>query len=210
MADSVFPREKGEHKKSHHNMIRIIITVLCLAIAGGAFFLYTKPAYDGAIELTKTIAEYDQALDKANELQKLRQTLLSRYNTFDPRDIDRLHKLLPDHVDNVRLVLDLDTLASRFGLALQNVVISGAGQDSATKGSVASATIGGSARTHESLTFKFSTQGTYPSFVTFMEDLEKSLRIVDLVALSITPGTDAKLSEPIYRFEVTVRTYWLK
>lgn len=193
-------------------MIRILITTLCILTASGAFFLYTKPAYDGAVEIKKTIAEYDLALNKANELQKLRQTLLTRYNTFDPLDIERLHKLLPDHVDNVRLVLDLDTLASRFGLALQNVAINSAGLDAKTVKSTAAAAIGGSARTHDSLTFKFSTQGTYGSFVKFMEDLEKSLRIVDLVTLTITPGSapDSKLTEPVYRYEVTVRTYWLK
>ncbi len=190
-------------------MLRLIITALCLAIAGAAFFLYTKPAYDSVVKIQKTIAEYDLALNKANELQKLRQSLLTRYNAFDPRQVDRLHKLLPDHVDNVRLVLDLDTLASRFGLALQNVVIGALSEPEAK--SAAATTIGGSAKSHDSLTFKFSTQGTYSDFVKFLEDLERSLRIVDLVTLTISPATNVeKAEEPIYRFEVTVRTYWLK
>ena len=56
--------------------------------------------------------------------EQLKQSLLSRFNAFKTEDLDRLRKLLPDHVDNVRLILDLDNLAARHGMALQNVVIS--------------------------------------------------------------------------------------
>src|SRR3989338_10618623 len=104
-------------------MMKTIFSVAGLAIAGAAFILFTQPNYDTAKALEAQIAEYNQALDKAAELQQLKQSLLSRYNAFNPADLDRLHKLLPDHVDNVRLVLDLDNLAARNGMALQNVLI---------------------------------------------------------------------------------------
>lgn len=175
------------------------------------FFFFTQDAYDNAKALESQINEYDQALEKASELQQIKQSLLSRYNAFDPADIDRLHKLLPDHVDNVRLVLDLDSLAARNGLALQNVVISN--PVSGKQPGVISA-IGGSARKFDSLTLKFSTQGTYEGFSTFLEELETSLRVVDLVSLNlereVTPLSSQKGAEPIYRYDITIRTYWLK
>lgn len=204
--------------KNYKNMSRMIIALMGFAIAIAIFFLYTKPTYDSARALQILITEYNQALDKAGELQRLKQALLSRYNAFNPADIERLHKLLPDHVDNVRLVLDLDNMASRYGLALQNVVVGGLAQETST--TVIGAIGGG--QSYDSLTFKFSTEGTYENFVHFMEDLEKSLRIVDLVSLSMassgapsaSTAANAKNvappSEPQYRFEVTVRTYWLK
>ena len=105
-------------------MTKSIISLVCLSGAIALFFLYTKPTYDNLRSVTEKIGQYDLALDKAAELQRLKQSLLSRYNSFNPDDIERLHKLLPDHVDNVRLVLDLDTLASKHGLALQNGVVS--------------------------------------------------------------------------------------
>lgn len=198
----------------------MIIALIGFAIAIAIFFLYTKPTYDSARALQGLIAEYNQALDKAGELQRLKQALLSRYNAFDPADIERLHKLLPDHVDNVRLVLDLDNMAQRYGIALQNVVVGGLTEETST--TVIGAIGGGQA--YDSLTFKFSTDGTYESFVLFMEDLEKSLRIVDLVSLSMSSsgphpsvgaattksGSPIIASEPQYNFDVTVRTYWLK
>ena len=190
-------------------MTRTIITLVCLIGAVALFFMYTKPTYDG-LQATKTkIGAYDQALDKAAELQRLKQSLLSRYNAFSAEDVDRLHKLLPDHVDNVRLVLDLDTLASKKGLALQNVVISGgASEVEKAPGSVAA--IAPTRRTFDSLTLRFSTSGTYPRFVDFISDLEKSLRIVDVVNLGIKADTANSGVEPVYRYDILLRTYWLK
>jgi Tfp pilus assembly protein PilO len=117
-------------------------------------------------------------------------------------------KLLPDHVDNVRLILDLDNIASRRGMAMQNVVVStpGAGQTTQT----AVGTISSSKQKYDVLTTKFSTQGTYAAFQQLITDLETSLRIVDLIDLKIGEGAEANGAEPLYSYEVTLRTYWLK
>src|SRR3989338_4176176 len=165
--------------------MKLIITIVAVVLSGGMFFWYTKPTYDSALVLRASIAQNDAALDKAAELQKLRQTLLSRFNTFDPADLDRLQKLLPDHVDNVRLILDLDKLAERGGLALQNVDVSSA-QKQTVKSQTALGAIGASNQKYDSLTLTFSTIATYRDFVEFLTNLESNLRIVDLVSLSIS------------------------
>lgn len=189
-------------------MTKSIISLVCLVGAVALFFMYTKPTYDSLQIIQAQITQYNLALDKAAELQKLKQSLLSRYNSFNPADIDRLHKLLPDHVDNVRLVLDLDTLASTHGLALQNVVIS-APSDAAANAQQA-VTIGPATDAFDSLTLRFATTGAYGKFVEFLTDLEKSLRIVNVVELKITPAVGGDEKEPVYRYDILLRTYWLK
>lgn len=192
-------------------MIRFIISITIFALAGAVFIFYTKSAYDDVKVLQHEMTQYDQALERANELQSLKQSLLSRYNAFNPADIDKLHKLLPDHVDNVRLVLDFDTLANRHNLALQNVVIGRGSADAASPGKSSGAEkIGANNNKYDSLTLKFSTQGTYRDFVAFMDDAQLSLRIVDLVALTLSRGGDSQGGEEMYRFDITIRTYWLK
>lgn len=195
-------------------MTRTLFSLIFLVGSAGLFFFYTKPAYDSVKAIQSHIAEYDQALDKAAELQRLKQSLLSRYNSFSPVDVDRLHKLLPDHVDNVRLVLDLDTLANQHGFALQNVVINAPGAAagaSADAQAQAAAKIGPNRQTYDSLTLRFATSGTYTRFVDFIKALEDSLRIVDLVDLTMDPDSSVGPgSEPVYRYDITLRTYWLK
>ncbi len=189
-------------------MGKTIISIVGILAAFGIFFFYTKPTYDAAQVARAHIAEYDVALVKANELQERKQALLKKYNDFLPEDRDRLQKLLPDHVDNVRLILDLDNIASRHGMALQNVVVStpGAGQSTQT----AVGTISSSRQKYDVLTTKFSTQGTYTALQQLMTDLETSLRIIDLVSLKVGAGAESSNPEQLYSFEVTLRTYWLK
>ncbi len=183
--------------------MKSILSLVAIVGAIALFFVYTKPTYDGLQNIKNQITQYDQALEKAAELQRLKQTLLSRYNSFNPVDIERLHKLLPDHVDNVRLLLDLDTLASQHGLALQNVVISGG---SPSEKPEEQAVIGPDTEVYDSLTLRFATTGSYEQFLIFMNDLERSLRVVDVEQLKINSSeAPAQL-----RFDITLRTYWLK
>lgn len=198
-------------------MTRLIIAIVALVAAGGIFFAYTKPAYDTVQASQVQIAQYNQALDKAAELQQLKQGLLSRYNAFDPQALGRLQKLLPDHVDNIALILDLDSIASRYGLALQNVDVSRSGGTTPTNQTAIGA-VGSSNRGYDSLTLTFSTQGTYANFLQFLTDLETSLRVVDLVSLKVASGASGGApsgsvkgpSEPTYSYTITLRTYWLK
>jgi Tfp pilus assembly protein PilO len=189
-------------------MGKLIFGTIALIIAGGAFFAYTKPAYDGIQATQAQIAEYDSALSKAAELQSLKQSLLSRYNAFDPTALDRLQKMLPDHVDNIALILDLDSIASRYGLALQNVDIATAGTNTASQTAVGA--IGSANQAYDSLTLTFSTSGTYDSFQKFMTDLENSLRIVDLSSLVISRASGSSGNAPVYTYNISLRTYWLK
>lgn len=201
-------------------MIRLIIAIVGLVLAGGVFFFYTKPAYDTVQADQAQIAQYDAALDKATQLQTLKQSLLSRYNAFNPNDLERLQKLLPDHVDNVRLILDLDNLAGRYGLALQNVDVSSS--DAVTsKSQTAIGAIGASNQKYGSLTLTFGTRGTYDNFVQFVNDLESSLRVVELVSLSVSSDTTnagagagalaaGSSAGTVYTYNITLRTYWLK
>jgi len=189
-------------------MVRLIIAILGATIAGAIFFMYTRPTYDHVQAIRVEIKQYDEALKKAAELQERKQTLLSRYNAFNLADIERLQKLLPDHVDNVRLILDMDSLANSYGLALQNVDVSVPDTASGSgEGSVGVISAGN--QKYNSLTLTFSTTGTYDNFIKFLEDLESSLRIVDLVSLNVA-SVGAVGRELRYSYNVTLRTYWLK
>ena len=207
--------------------MQIILSSLGLLIAAGVFFLYTQPTYDNVKAIQLQIDQYNQVLDKATELKQLRQSLLTRFNEFKPDDLDRLQKLLPDHVDNIRLIMDLDNLAGDFGMTLQNVSISNAPSASASTDQTAISAVGASEQKYDSLTMGFTTSSTYADFVRFLEKLESSLRIVDLTSLSIsrngssaaaaapqsktkTSLSSATANEPTYTFKITIKTYWLR
>jgi len=200
-------------------MMKLIVSALGLILAGSVFFFYTMPAYDNVQTLQAQIDQYNSALDKAQQLQQLKQTLLARYNAFDPNEIGRLQTMLPDGINNVGLILDLDNLAARYGLPLQNVDVSG-GDAASTGSQTATGAIGASTQAYQSLTLKFGTSGPYSNFVQFLSDLQSSLRILDIVSLTVSPGAGSSAviggnqtgssAAPSYTYEITLKTYWLK
>lgn len=197
-------------------MTRLIIAIIGFVLAGAIFFLYTQPTYDQTQQISGQISEYNSALDKASELQQLKQQLLSRYNAFNPDDLNRLQKLLPDHVDNIRLILDMDGMASTYGMTLANVDISGNSSSQQTGVQPTVATIGASTQKYDALTIHFSVDSTYQDFLKFLNDLQTSLRIVDIVNLQIASAGNTRIPiggttpEPVYHFGLALKTYWLK
>ena len=179
-------------------MIRVTIPIILVIVAFGLFFGYIDPTYQGIKELRAEEKTFDEALNQSRELQKIRDSLLSRYNTFSQQDLDRLGKLLPDHVDNVRLILDIDSIASQYNMRTRNVTVSGVSSEDPN-------VIGLNQGVVDSVVLSFSVAATYDNFIRFIKDLETSLRIVDLVGLSFS-ATEGDA----FNFNISIRTYWLK
>jgi hypothetical protein len=179
-------------------MIRGLLPFIFVITAIGLFFGYIDPAYDDVKALKIEEDKFSQALDKSKELKAVRDKLLSRYNTFSTNDIDRLSKLLPDNVDNVRLVLDIDNIASVYNMRIKDVTVSRIEERDA-------GIIGPSADLYESVILTFSVISSYENIKLFLKDLEASLRIVDVIETSF--------SQPVgdlYEYSIGIRTYWLK
>lgn len=180
--------------------MKLFLPILFLAISGGLFFIYIDPTYGQVKDLLVQQGQIDQALSRSKELQDVRDSLLARYNTFPTAEIDRLQKLVPDHVDNVRLILDLDAMASKYGMRVRDVNIGG---NDGSKPDTA--TIGSDDSAYESVVLSFAVSGTYDTFRQYLADLEKSLRLVDVVGLQFRASDNG-----IYNFTFHIKTYWLK
>ena len=179
-------------------MIRLVTPIILIFVAVGLFFGYIDPTYQDIKELRLEEGTFNEALNQSRELQEIRDSLLSRYNTFSQQDLDRLEKLLPDHVDNVRLILDIDSIASQYNMRTRNVTVSRTSSEDPN-------VIGANQSDVDSVVLSFSVAATYESFIQFLKDLESSLRIVDLVGISFS-STEGEA----FDFNVSIKTYWLK
>lgn len=182
--------------------MKALLPILFVVIAGGIFFGFINPTYVEIQTLRAEEATYDGALSKSRELQSVRDQLLARYNTFPTDDLMRLTKLVPDTIDNVRLILDLDGIASGYGMHVRSVSLNAnASQASRT----AAGEIGPGDARHDYVTLSFSVNGTYDTFRAFLADLESSLRLVDIDSLSFSSTPTG-----IYEYAIGIKTYWLK
>jgi Tfp pilus assembly protein PilO len=201
-------------------MIKIILSLILSTVAGIAIFGYVKPVYNDIKLIKAETAKYEKALKKASDIRALRESLLSQYSQFSDANRDKLKKLLPDDVDNVRLILDIDGIASARNIRIGSVKVQSNKKNSntnvQTETSIGFTSVESDSQKYETLILQFSATAPYEQFKLFMQDLEHSLRIVDLVELNISQTSASSVSagntsdHSIYKFDVSIRTYWLK
>ncbi len=184
--------------------MKSLTPIIFIGVSVALFFIFTDPAYKEVKTLREKNAQYQDVLDKSDELLRQRKTLQDKYNSFSEADVLKLKKLLPDTVDNVRLIIDIDEIAKRYGLTIKNVRLD---ESKASKGGAkdATATITAGESRFGVIPMGFSVSADYNTFLSFLEDLEGSLRIVDVTNISLKPGANN-----IYSFDVSLKTYWLK
>ncbi|KND51376.1 MAG: putative pilO [Parcubacteria bacterium C7867-001] len=190
-------------------MISRILPFLTVLVAVGVFFGYINPTYTGPVaELRDRIHDYDQALAAAAEFKEREAQLLAERNNIPEEGIKRVEAFLPDGVDNVQLILDLNTLANRSGLKITNVAVSMAATPNTTPGSIGNAGTALPLTTNtspvESINMTMSATGSYTAFRTFLLGVERSLRPLDLVHLSLKDSDTG-----VYTYEMAFRIYWL-
>ena len=176
--------------------MRLIIPIIVVVIGGGIFFLFTKPMYGDVQTLRAQEATYDEALRHAVELAAIRDRLISSYNSLTADEIDRIEVMLPDTIDNVRLVLDVDAVAAEYGLTLSGLGFGGDAMESVE---------GENTQTVGTLTMSFNVEASYETMQEFLSDLEESLRILDITSIAFSGNEDG-----LNTYNVTLQTYWLK
>lgn len=183
-------------------MIGRIIPVLVLLAAIGIFFGYIHPTYTGEIAAQQAkIQSYDNALLAAATFREKETALVAQQESVSSTDRARIESFLPDGVDNVQLIVDLNALASRSGMRLSDFNIAESKQDDRDPGRLALE----AETATDSLDITVSAIGTYAAFRTFLEGVEFSLRPMDLVRLTLTDSDTG-----VYTYNMTFRIYWLR
>lgn len=196
--------------------------------------MITQPIYDETQALQAEAAVYEEALDNSANLVKERDRLTTKYNSFSPDDIDKLEKMLPNSVDNIQLILEIQEEASKRGIIVKNVEFEPEQfleQEAAAV--VADANVGTSGTTttavrdrtstrratdeddnkeYEAFELEFSVEGSYDDFVSFMKLMERSLRLIDINSIAFTPGTSEKdkVYSDNYKYLFRINTYRLR
>lgn len=201
--------------------MRFFFPLLALLISGTVFFLVIQPWYGDVTQLRSDVAAYSTALDNSAYLQKTQSTLLDQYKNVQPDDKARLENFLPNTVDNIQFILQVEQLANLYSMPIKNIKFDTPKADSSDPASSTNGSIlvaGGPTANlpYGTFTLEFETQGTYAQFNSFLKDLEHNLRLVDVKSLSfIVPppvkGAPVAGMDPnVYNFTLKVDTYWLK
>lgn len=196
--------------------MRFLSSILSIAIAISLFFIFIDPFYKDVTTLRNDISVYSKALGNSVDLQKTRDSLVDQYKQIKREDKDKLSHMLPDSINNIELILEIEKIANSYGLPIGDIRFdtkSLEGGDSSGNG--VNVIAGGaleSSLSYGVFPMEFSIEGKYDTFINFLKDLERNLRIVDVKSISFSSNTSDKdgNASDIYDYSLRVQTYWLK
>ena len=192
--------------------MKFFLPIILLAVSATGFFLLVKPYYQETAELRTKARSYDEALGNSKTLEGERDKLVKKYNAISPDDLAKLEKLLPDNLDNIRLILEIEKIANNYGISLRNVKYNteeekteqNKNQNSGARKSTAVSDYG-------EWNLEFTASGNYQSFISFAREIEKNLRIVDIASLEFSSaGASVAGVQESYTYNFKIKTYWLK
>lgn len=199
--------------------MKALTPIILIMLSIGIFFFLIDPQYKKIQVLQAEVAENEKTLEIARKLRDKREELRDKFNRISEEEKAELEKLLPDTVDNVRLIIDINNIAEQFGIVIRDInIVSNEGTEGASGATRAQGSSFEGVIEENSIgyvdpgkigviTFSFSVSAKYEVFLDFLKQLEESLRIVDIRNISVSRGS---AEGAIYNYSVTMDTYWLK
>lgn len=191
-------------------MNKNITATILVVLAVGVYLTFTRDKWVEVKAVQTVNGQYSKAIENANRLIRVRDDVLAKYNAITVADQDRLDKMLPNTVDNIRLIIDLNSVAGRRGVNLSNVKASASSEASAMNEAGTASFVSAEpglipTPVLDTVNLSFGVSAPYREFVAFMRDLEANLRVMDLTHLSVAVGEGGT-----YDFGVELKTYWLR
>lgn len=187
--------------------MRYLFLLLVIGASIATFSTVIIPRYKALQAVRGEVSTYDGRLATAQKLKVSRDELIAKYNSITKADLDGVRSLLPDSVDNIRLIIQLDSLATKNGMSsLRNV------QYDEVKAAVDSTQKDASVnqKPYGEFAISFETAGQYKNFLSFISDLEQNLRLVDIVGVDFSAADQSQNAGDSMRYKVSLKTYWLK
>ena len=180
------------------NLLNVLLIISSFAIC----YLVIIPLYSGASDLlpikmgisdlSNKNSQYDQAIKQVNDATLKISQLQTGYMSF-PNDVKQMMNIMvPDSIEPVRLMSEVNSIANKSGLMLQDV--------SASKDTSPSSYA-------DKYSVSFSVSTTYDLFKALMAKYETSLRLFNIDAVSFSaPQKDGDL----INFQVKLSTFYIK
>ncbi len=156
--------------------IRRIIPFVLIAAAAGVVFTNILPAYEETKIIEEELAELDSALAVAKRADELAKKHRADIDRISEKERETLATIVPDKIDMVALVNDIQGIAIRNAMVLRKVEARDRDDD---RGDAPP-----EQQRYRAQTVKVELAGTYESFLGFLEEAERSLQLLDVEAVS--------------------------
>lgn len=177
-------------------MGKSIITLLFLLVAISVFWFWTRPLLAEIDVLKAEKDSFDQALARSRELQELRDDILSKFNSVSQGDLNRLSKMLPAEPESTKLLVQFSDMAQVSGGVILNFLDVQEPQSSVAPTS--KEPVG-----YQTVSIRANLSGKYEDFLSFLAELQKSLRLIDVDQVDFFAG-----DTNFYEFNINAQAYY--
>ncbi len=183
--------------------MKSLLSILVIAVSVGVYFVYIKPlTVEVKVQMAKK-AEIDKVLNRVKEIKDKRDSIFEDYNSISTEDIEKLNKIIPEKINSVVIFNDLSSVAAQYGLTVTDFK---ADSVSSEQSAVTDTTI---IEPYKKTNLTFSLSGTYSQFIEFLETVESSLRLTDIIQLGIKGGSSTG-QDRLLEYTIHATVYSLK
>lgn len=199
--------------------MRLIFSTSLLIISIALFFIFINPTFINIKDIKQEVLVYNTALDNSTELQKTRDSIIDIYKKIKQEDKDKLSHFLPSNINNIDVILEIEKIANFHGMPIKNINFETQDlNENNTSGN--NKVVMPEKDPADNLPYgifpmEFVLEGRYDTFLSFLNDLESNLRLINIKSISfIVPIPDnnpeSKIDPSIYNFKLSIEIYWLK
>jgi Tfp pilus assembly protein PilO len=181
------------------------LSLVVVGICIGMYFVYISPAVSEVKSLSLKKASYDNVLLKSKEVVAKRDEIFVEYNNIPKDSIDKLNKIVPETFNSVLFANDINAMASSNGLAVKDFKVNPQrteDRDTMTNQQAVNPYI--------TTVVTFRLVGQYSQFIKFLTDIESSLRLLDVVNLSVKTLGGQKSTDDSLEYLLEINTYSLR
>lgn len=175
-------------------MIRNTAGIILILLALGVMNFWTRPLWVSTRVSLREKEELETTLSRFQELKRVRDDLLEKYNSISKEDLGRMEEFLPQNQEAGLLLVNLESLSASSGVLLRNIEVQ-------TQREEEPLPLGEPQRLPLSLSFS----SPYATFRSFLKVLEEHRRLIDVERISFSAG-----GADSYEFSVQAHTYWQK
>ena len=185
--------------------MKSLTSLILIVIAVAVGYIYTWPQWQKIQVLNERQAELTDALERAQQIDLIKQDLEMKYNTIAPEDTKKINRVVPEKFEPIKLIADINDLAARYNLVIRETKFAEESSDSSSGVVEDIAPVA----PYKIVTLSFNTSGQYRSLYSFISDLEKSLQLMDIKKVSVAPSQESESSRGGLDITITLDTYWM-
>lgn len=183
---------------------RAITQLVLIVVSVVIITTYIRPTFESMQVTQDETTEYRTALENAAKFNEELGRLAQTANSFSVSERRALDRFLPEKVDEVRVMRDLETIVENNNMVLGSLSFEGDGMSNITEVSNEETSQNKSPINVGVARFELSVSGTYEQLKHLLQDIERNVYLLEVVTVDFIPAEG-----DLYTYSIRLETYSL-